>query len=481
MGLIAALLPVQSSRVLVEDFELPEGPDAEQLIHGLARLIELRGAEPFLSAPLLLADPRYFPETIAPRAEGVATVLRRLLAYAGLSPTRIDVEIYDERRSHLIVDDQDPHSHAGAAAWFMDIDDGVYRFGVRESELRDEHSLMGTLGHEVAHAYRSEHGLVVPTSAIEEQLTDLTTVYLGFGAFTLESSFQFKTGGYDARGERLLYETHRRGYLRPGQLAFLLGLQLAIRGQQREPLAPVLKSLSDNQRAALERAVAQLSPEREDLSHQLGLPPVESWPAPHELDDALVPLPDTEVTIHDAPQLQREEPPPERIAFRLAGNRAMWGTALGIMGGFTAGLMLHLDWGFWPLTLGLGGLGYVLGKRRLSPNCTGCGKNVPVAAPICQNCSATLVSDIGELADVFTAEEAYAQSRRSGPASLPSVACPQCSYEPSAADTWECDCGYQWNTFTTKARCPACEKTHRATACPSCESASDHDAWYHVS
>jgi hypothetical protein len=312
---------VQSCPVLLEDFALPGRAEADYLIQGLARLIEVRGAEPFRSAPLLLAEPRYFPETIAPRAEGVATLLRRLLAYAGLSPTGIDVEIYDERRSHLIVDEADPHS--SAAAWFMDIADGVYRFGVRESELRDEHSLIGTLGHEVAHAYRSQHRLVVPTTAIEEQLTDLTTVYLGFGAFTLESSFQFKTGGYDARGERLLYESHRRGYLRPGQLAFLLGVQLAIRSFRGEPIPPVLDSLSDNQRAALEQALARLSPEREELSHQLGLPALESWPTARPLRDALVPLPGTDVTIHDAPQLAREQPAPEKIAFRLAGNRAL--------------------------------------------------------------------------------------------------------------------------------------------------------------
>jgi len=31
-----------------------------------------------VAAPLLLAEPRYFPEEVAPRAQGVAVLLRRL-------------------------------------------------------------------------------------------------------------------------------------------------------------------------------------------------------------------------------------------------------------------------------------------------------------------------------------------------------------------------------------------------------------------
>jgi hypothetical protein len=459
--------------VLLEDFALPEGAEADYLIQGLARLIELRGAEPFVAAPLLLAEPRYFPEMIAPRAQGVATLLRRLLAYAGLSPTCIDVEIYDETRSALVVEEADPH--AGAAAWFMGIADGVYRFGVRENELRDEQSLIGTLGHEVAHAYRSEHRLMVPTASIEEQLTDLTTVYLGFGAFTLESSYQFKTGGYDERGERLLYESHWRGYLRPGQLAFLLGVQLAVRSLRDEPAGPVLDSLSDNQRAAVEQAMRRLSPQRELLMHELGLPPLEEWPAAHELSDALVPLPDTEVSIHDAPRLRREQPQQERIAFRLAGTRAIWGAGLGLMSGFAGGLLLDLELAFWPLTLGLGGLGLFVGRRRASPTCTACARNVPVGAPRCPSCSAKLVADIRELADTFAAEEAYAHASRP---EVSAVSCPHCSYQLADDDLWQCDCGHQWNTFATRGTCPACNKTHQVTSCPACDSVSDHSAWY---
>jgi hypothetical protein len=84
------------------------------------------------------------------------------------------------------------------------------------------------------------------------------------------------------------------------------------------------------------------------------------------------------------------------------------------MRGFSGALLLQLELGFWPFTLGLGALGWTLGKRRLSPTCTACTKVVPAYASRCEDCSATLVADILELADVFEAEEAYNRASRSG-------------------------------------------------------------------
>jgi hypothetical protein len=78
-----------------EFFELPQSEEAEYLLAGLARLIQLRGVEPFVAAPLLLPDPRFFPDPVKVRKRKVAVLLQRLLAYAELSPKRVDIEIVD--------------------------------------------------------------------------------------------------------------------------------------------------------------------------------------------------------------------------------------------------------------------------------------------------------------------------------------------------------------------------------------------------
>lgn len=35
------------------------------------------------------------------------------------------------------------------------------------------------------------------------------------------------------------------------------------------------------------------------------------------------------------------------------------------------------------------------------------------------------------------------------------VACPACGWHPDAVARWACDCGFTWNTFDTRGRCPA--------------------------
>lgn len=72
------------------------------------------------------------------------------------------------------------------------------------------------------------------------------------------------------------------------------------------------------------------------------------------------------------------------------------------------------------------------------------------------------------------------------------VRCPACGWAPAASSRWICTdtpdpeqfyggCGTDWNTFTTRGRCPGCDHQWRWTACLSCGSWSLHDAWYEAS
>jgi hypothetical protein len=455
--------------VYSEHFALPGDDEADYLLAGLAKLIRQRGVETFVSAPILLAEPRFFPDAVQARATGAAMLLRRLLAYAGLEPKRLDIELFGDEDRGRVVGDEEGRDHV--AAWFMDIDDGVYRFGVREAELRDEQGLIGTLGHEVAHAYRYHHRLVVPNSSIEEQLTDLTTVYLGFGAFTLESSYQFKTGHYGPTGEQLAYEWQTRGYLRPGQLAYLLGAQLAARGAREQLLEQVLGSLSSNQADCVRKAERQLSEDRTGLLQRLGLPPVATWPAPHTLEQTLAELPETEVRLHDQPKVERKRAALEQVGFRVIGNQAMLGMVLGLGAGFLSAWLLDLRAAFWPWGFGLGGLGWLTGGRLKSYSCSGCSHRVRPNAARCEFCSLKLVGDIRELAERFAAEERYHAEHAA-------IRCPRCAWIPTPDDVWECECGYTWNSFETGGRCPGCATTWQSTCCLECNQLSEHRAWY---
>jgi predicted amidophosphoribosyltransferase len=61
------------------------------------------------------------------------------------------------------------------------------------------------------------------------------------------------------------------------------------------------------------------------------------------------------------------------------------------------------------------------------------------------------------------------------------VACPACGTPPLVGAMWSCGpdgCGFLFDTFETKARCPKCEAHFAVTWCPTCGKPSPHRAWY---
>lgn len=140
------------------ELELPSGEHRERLLAALGNLIRRRGFETFVVAPVLLPRSEYFPERWERSVLGARRLLRRLMHYAGLGEFPLSLESWRSRATtqHVV--------HASGdetAAWFAGFNDGVCEFGLAIEGLRDEESLIATLGHEVAHAYRNHHGLVI--------------------------------------------------------------------------------------------------------------------------------------------------------------------------------------------------------------------------------------------------------------------------------------------------------------------------------
>jgi hypothetical protein len=69
------------------------------------------------------------------------------------------------------------------------------------------------------------------------------------------------------------------------------------------------------------------------------------------------------------------------------------------------------------------------------------------------------------------------------------IRCPHCAWRPSSHDRWCCQsnggpeppfrsCGTNWNTFSTKGRCPGCSHQWQWTLCLRCVEWSPHADWY---
>ena len=245
---------------------LPDDHERGLLLEQLAELIAAAGADPFLEAPLVLPEPRYFPDPWSPDEDGVERLLRRVMALAGLGDLDLTLEI-DEFAAPAgeVALSGKSSGHEGTAAWFAGIAGDTCRFGVDVGQLRDPVELIGTLAHEVAHAYRHHHRLREDDRELEEQLTDLTTVYLGFGIFTANASLRF-TSGTSAFGS--WYRRSAGGYLSPQALSYLLAAFALARGD--DPRA-VARKLSANQAACFKAARSDLG-DRDALRARLGLP-----------------------------------------------------------------------------------------------------------------------------------------------------------------------------------------------------------------
>jgi hypothetical protein len=59
------------------------------------------------------------------------------------------------------------------------------------------------------------------------------------------------------------------------------------------------------------------------------------------------------------------------------------------------------------------------------------------------------------------------------------IRCPRCGWRHDGKPHWGCDaCYVLFDTFVTRATCPACSKTWQDTQCPSCHQHSPHLDWY---
>lgn len=62
------------------------------------------------------------------------------------------------------------------------------------------------------------------------------------------------------------------------------------------------------------------------------------------------------------------------------------------------------------------------------------------------------------------------------------IRCPKCDWEPDGQPYWMCECGTQWDTFSTGGRCPGCGKVWEYTQCilfaGGCDAWSPHLDWY---
>lgn len=284
-------------QVAANDY-LPLPEEQQWLLDELAGLASACGIAPLLRSHILLPTAEYFPDPWTPDVRGVSRLCRRLLLYAGLGQLRVQVETYTNPSEPVIgpglLDGSErQHRIEGAAGWFSGIHDGCCSFGVDTNQLAESAAVVGTMCHEVAHAFRAHHQLVHPDRQLDELLTDLTTIFLGFGVLTANGAYLHRTFG-GADGELGVYRvrTSQAGYLLPEAMCFLLAAQAVVRQCPGPELRKIHRALETNQEAYFKAAYKALAGEAVGLAQRLKVPAPEQWPPPIRLGRLTRPLAD---------------------------------------------------------------------------------------------------------------------------------------------------------------------------------------------
>jgi len=376
--------PDDDESSIADEWVLPRPADRDWLNAGLARVLGQIGIEAFLRAPILTPEARWFPDEVPSGAAGLRVGLRRLMTYAGLGEARVVVSIGKGKRATMLDQRGMPAAAEGAAAWFSGWEGESCRFGVDEDELDDPEGLMGTLAHEVCHAFRSHHRVQALAQDKEELLTDVTAVVIGFGVLLLNSSYRYRTGVATSGGDVAAFSVARRGYLTPGQIAWILAAQVHSRGEASEARR-IAGALSPNQRELFEQALEEMKKDPLALG-ALEIPARSDWPPPRER--LIVPLAADDGGIEELPP-NRERPV---VHGRLETRSRAW---VGVIG---AGAIVSCASYFpflegWTLVgvlvtgCGLGALaGHLLAVHR----CSECRSTQRKHSETCSECGAVL-------------------------------------------------------------------------------------------
>jgi hypothetical protein len=376
------------------------------IVDGFRAVLDEAGAELLFTAPLVEPEGAWFPDAWSPDIDGVRRLLRRLMAHAGMAGVPATVVPFVFEADGDDGEDGEGRGERHVIAYFEGIEDGVCRFGVNCTAIDDPEYLIGILAHEIAHAYRTMHGLVVDDRDEEEELTDLTTILLGFGIFTTNNALRSARDSYEL-------SVRRAGYLTAHVMAFAFGVWLAGRGRAVERRCAELW-LEPVQRSMFAKTVRHLRQEHVlgDLGASLG--GAARGPADLEPEGALGA--DAEPIDFGAKRGETF-----RVRVRPALGLALAGA---VSGAFAMGVLepsrMRVIAGM------LAGLvaGWAVGRLLQRDECARieCDRTIPAVAARCPSCGAVIRGELRDRTEIHDALEARRRGRvaarreREGPA-----------------------------------------------------------------
>lgn len=184
-----------------------------------------------------------FPIDWKKREETAHDLLSIVCKAMNIHPLEIQLEFFSNGRkmvdmgSYFEIVNSEPNTFEAAGEYFGKNENGKYLVALEEGLLQFPDNLIATLIHELAHVKLMGHAKM---DYNDEMLTDLTTVFFGFGIFNANTAFQFNRSNEGWSWRDL-------GYLKIDEWAYALALYACFRKESNpewvQHLNPTIKKL----------------------------------------------------------------------------------------------------------------------------------------------------------------------------------------------------------------------------------------------
>lgn len=217
----------------------PVDPDEKEWVEEcFIWLLQEFGAETLRELKTVLPTWEFFPDDFSADVPSLRKTLRRVCSFMNVNVEDVELRIFTDDGGIS------PHpltpvnnNEFGAC--------GLYRFYRGKHYISIETGLLGapekliaTLAHELCHARLIGEDRIDPDRQDQEFLTDLATIFFGFGVFTANTLFSFEQWTNSSfQG----WQASRAGYLSEETAGYAIGLFAYIRGETNSVWKPFLK------------------------------------------------------------------------------------------------------------------------------------------------------------------------------------------------------------------------------------------------
>lgn len=187
---------------------------------------------------VVLPSAAFLPASYAATDEQIEALVRRACLLMMVDPAAVTVDPFDSRAGQAA----GLHPPRRRAVGHFHMEDGRAVVGLDRSETTDPAYLTAIVAHELGHVRLLGEGRITTARADHEQLTDLLTVYCGFGIFTTNAALRYakSSRGWSVHplgdlDERTLNAARNDGYSTLGylsehELAYALACYCWLRG-----------------------------------------------------------------------------------------------------------------------------------------------------------------------------------------------------------------------------------------------------------